>query len=140
MDSVKAIFTTTSLEDVLIAYVRRTESLPLDIITEGLVTAIDDVIQSEGYGEWPDLAPSTLRRHPRRRGGQLLQDTGQLANIQHMPGSPGPDFVEVGSPAPYAIYHTSKQKRSVIPLRDFLDIDMTTVLDGIGDDIMKELV
>ena len=136
---VRAIFVTTHLEETLKAYVRRLDGVPMEVLAEGLITAIDDEIQSEGQGEWPDFAESTLRRHPKRKGGQLLQDTGQLANIQQMPGSPGPDFVEVGSPAPYAIYHTSPKPRKQIPLRDFLDIDMPAVLDGIADDILREI-
>jgi hypothetical protein len=136
---VRAVFVTTHLEETLKAYVRRLDGIPIEVLADGLITAIDDEIQSEGQGEWPDFADSTLKRHPERKGGQLLQDTGQLANIQHMPGSPGPDFVEVGSPAPYAIYHTSPKPRKQIPLRDFLDIDMPAVLDGIADDILREI-
>jgi len=136
---IRAAFVTTHLEDALTAYVKRMNGMPLDILAEGLITAIDDRIQNEGNGEWPELAESTLRRRPKRKGGQLLQDTGLLANIQQMPGSPGPNWVEVGSPAPYAIDHTSPKPRRIIPLRDFLDIDMADVLDGIADDILEDV-
>lgn len=137
---VRAVFLTTHLEETLKMYVRRLDGIPMEVLAEGLITAIDDEIQTEGQGEWRDLADSTLRRHPNRKGGQLLQgDTGELANIQHMSSSPGPDFVEVGSPAPYAIYHTSPKPRKQIPLRDFLDIDMAAVMDGIADDILREI-
>lgn len=138
-EPVKAVFVTTKLEEALTMYARRLNGMPMDILAEGLITAVDDLIQNEGNGQWPDLAPSTLRRHPRRRGGSLLQDTGQLANIQQAAGSPGPDWVEVASPAPYAIYHVSQGTRRVIPLRDFLDIDFATVLDDIAVDVMKEI-
>jgi hypothetical protein len=139
MGDVRAVFVTTKFEDVLTSYVRRTESVPMSVIAEGLITAIDDLIQSEGNGDWPDLLPSTLKRHPRRRGGQLLQDTGLLAQIQQSPDSPGPDWVEVRSPAPYAIYHTSDEPRKIIPLRDFLAIDMPAVLDNIGEELLREI-
>lgn len=136
---IRAHFVTTQLENTLTAYVRRMNSMPLDILSDALIAAIDDLIRSEGNGEWPELADSTIRRHPRRRGGMLLQDTGLLANIQHVAGSPGTDWVEVGSPAPYAIYHSSRRARRIIPLRDFLDIDMLTVLDDISDSILREI-
>lgn len=139
MSDVDAIFVTTQLERTLTAYVRRLDGLDMSILSEGLITAIDDEIQTEGHGDWEDFAESTLKRHPRRRGGQLLQDTGLLAQIQESPGSPGPDWVEVESPAPYAIFHVSQDPREIIPLRDFLDIDMETVLDGLGDDVLSEV-
>jgi hypothetical protein len=137
---VRAIFVTTHLEETLKAYVRRVDGVPMEVLADGLITAIDDEFQSEGKGEWPDFAESTLKRHPERKGGQLLHaDSGELSNIQQMPGSPGPNFVEVGSPAKYSIYHTSPKPRKQIPLRDFLDIDMPAVLDGIADDILREI-
>jgi hypothetical protein len=132
-------FVTTQLEAVLTGYVRRTKGVSMDSIAEALITAIDDRIQNEGDGEFPELLPSTLRRHPNRRGGQLLQDSGLLAQIQQSPGSPGPDWVEVRSPAPYAIYHVSPEPREIIPLRDFLDIDMPTVLDQIGVELLDQV-
>jgi len=136
---VRAEFVTTQLEEILTAYVRRHDGLPMTVIAEGLITAIDDLIQSEGNHEWKEFNPDTLKRHPKRRGGLLLQDTGLLAQIQQTPASPGPDWVEVESPAPYAIFHVSRAPRKIIPLRDFLDINMPKVLDDIGDQILSEI-
>jgi len=138
-DLVRVEVTTEKFEEVLRAYSERLNGVPFDFIVEGLVTAIDDLIQNEGNGEWPPLLPSTLKRHPRRRGGQLLQDTGLLAQIQESPGGRGKDWVEVQSPAPYSIFHVSEAPRKIIPLRDFLAIDIDAVLENLGEELLAEV-
>lgn len=137
--AVKVEFITDQFQGVLLAYNARKRAIPLNIIAQGLITAIDDRLQSEGNGQWLPLKSSTLERHPNRQGGSLLQDDGILAQIQQSPGSPNPNWVEVMSPATYAVYHTSDKPRKVIPLRDFLAIDMPRVLDQIGTMLLAEI-
>jgi len=137
--TVKVEFITDQFQGVLLAYNARKRAIPLDVIAQSLITAIDDRLQSEGNGQWLPLQNTTLERHPNRLGGSLLQDTGLLAQIQQSPGSPNPNWVEVMSPAKYAIYHTSDRPRKVIPLRDFLAIDMPRVLEQIGNTLLAEI-
>lgn len=138
MAAVDPIFVTTALEGVLTGYIRRNRSLSMSTIAAGLITAVDDLIQNEGDGRWPDLAASTIKRHPHRRGGSLLQDTGLLASIQESPDSPGPDWVQVESPAPYSWYHVSGTRN--MPERDFLLVDFARVLEQAADEIAQEIV
>jgi phage gpG-like protein len=93
-----------------------------------LQTHMDDYIQSEGAGSWPPFSPETLIRHPRRRGGMLLQDTGLLAQLQM---DAGRDSVEVFSPAPYTKYHKST--------RDITALDMDPVLAEMSETLQEEL-
>lgn len=131
------IFVTTELEGVLTGYVRRSRNLSMDSIAEGMITAVDDLIQNEGNGTWADLKPSTLKRHPRRIGGSLLQDSGELAEIQQSPDSPGPDWVQIESPAPYGWYHVEGTKH--MDARNYLAIDLGRVLEQAAEEIAVEV-
>lgn len=115
----------------------RARQVPMAVVAAPFVTAIDDEIQSEGRGRWPGFAEATLRMHPHRKGGKLLQDTGRLANIQVY------DMTAVGSavifsPAEYAWKHADGYKR--IPKRDFLDIDMDDTLEKACNAVVQEIV
>ena len=99
----------------------RAQSIPMAMVAAPFVTAIDDEIQSQGKGKWPPFADATLRMHPRRKGGKLLQDTGQLAQMQ-VDEQDAIQTAFVFSPADYAWKHANGYKR--IPKRDYLDIDM----------------
>ena len=135
---VQPIFVTTELEGRLTGYVRRARNLSMSAIADGLITAVDDLIQSEGEDRWPDLLPSTVRRHPERAAGQLLQDTGLLASIQQSPDSPGPDWVQIESPAPYGWYHVEGTKH--MTARNYLAIDLGRVLEQSAEVISQEIV
>ena len=119
-------------------FARRADNLNMPFIAEVLSTAVDDLIQSEGaegtQGPWKPFAQSTLERHPRRRGGKLLQDKGVLANFQ---ARTGPDFAEVYSPAPYAEWHVTGTRH--MPKRNPLAIDLTKVTDEIAEDVLEEI-
>lgn len=134
---VQPIFVTTELEGVLSCYVRRNRNLSMETITQGLITAIDDYIQNEGDGSWEPFRASTLRRHPRRRGGQLLQDSGLLANIQPSPDSPGPDWVQVESPAPYGWHHVEGTRN--MDARNYLAVDLGQVLEQAAEQLAVEV-
>lgn len=93
------------------------------IISEQLLTAVDDNFETAGHGKWQGLAESTKRR--RRKGGgtgdhQILVDTGALAGSQH--AEFGADFAAVGTDKFYAVFHVSDGARSLIPLRNFYDL------------------
>ena len=95
-------------------------------IADAMHAEVLEVFETEGYGEWPQYADSTLNRKlfgPRRSSNpKLLQDTGNLV------GSLQPAWddssVEVFTNVPYAKYHISARPRRVIPLRDFFAIDV----------------
>ena len=115
-------------------FITDAKGFPMAIIGETFITAIDDLIQSEGNGQWEGFSESTLRRNPKRKGGELLQDTGLLANIQ---SETGPDYWQGESPAPYAKWHVNGTKH--MPKRDFLDIDMEQTLDEVIIQFMEEV-
>jgi phage gpG-like protein len=128
-------FDMQDLIDKLDYYKVKAESFPMSLISEGLVEAIDDEIQSEGQGTWDPFATSTLIRHPRRVGGTLLQDTGLLANIQ---ADEGTDWAEAYSPAPYAKWHVGGTSK--MPKRNFLDINLDDVLEQMAEVLVHEVV
>lgn len=130
-------FEVKELEAGLEVIVRRKQNVSSDTLAQGMISAIDDLIQSEGDGKWEEMSDVTVEIHPHREGGSLLDDTGLLAQIQD---ESGPDWVEVYSPAPYAKFHVSKKPRKLIPLRDFLAIDLGAVLEETGDDVMQEIL
>jgi hypothetical protein len=109
------------------------ESYPMALIATDMVGSVDELIDSQGNGEWDPLKDSTIRRHPRRAGGRLLQDIGLLANMQP---SDGPDWAEVASPAPYSGYHVTGTRN--MAKRDWTDINMDLLLDNILDSIMED--
>jgi phage gpG-like protein len=111
------------------------ETYPMELIAEGLVGAVDDLIQSEGNGEWQPLSPNTLKRRPRRIGGKLLQDRGFLANIQP---SHGDNWAEARSPAPYAGFHITGTKH--MDARDWTAVDLNDVMETFLDQVMEEAV
>ncbi|MCP4674351.1 MAG: hypothetical protein GY854_02300 [Deltaproteobacteria bacterium] len=125
----------------------RVSQVALPIIGATLSTAIDELIQSEGKagtdGPWDPFSPTTYKLHPRRSGGKLLQDTGLLASMQI---EEGPDWVEVGSHAPYAGYHVKGTTKNAIPgmgpmpARNYLAVDLDRVLEDAVDQIVEEAV
>lgn len=124
---------------------RRLQSAdPEGIIADTIVASIDDLIASEGNGSWPPFSPVTLKVHPKRRGGKLLQDTGQLAQMQ--PES-APGLATVTSPAPYAFYHQEETNvRGLVnssrkkPIRDPMGIDLMETLEEACVLIVQEIV
>jgi phage gpG-like protein len=133
------------LEALISKFEGNARAVPMAVIGETFATAMDDLIQSEGDGNWDPFSPVTLRVHPRRRGGKLLQDTGLLANFQI---GTGPNWIDILSPAPYARYQQEGTRRTRgmvysddgIPARDFTDIDMDAALAESADLVLQELV
>ena len=128
-------FDMLDLQKTLDGYGVRAKGFPMTDIAEILATAIDDEIELEGRGTWPDFKPSTLKRWPKRAGGSLLQKIGTLAGIQK---ETGPDWGQAGSPAPYAKYHVTGTKH--MDARNFLDIGIDRVLNDLADIIASDIV
>ena len=125
----------SDINDIFEGMAQRVEAYPMALISEGLATAVDDLIQAEGDGQWAPLSPNTLRRRPRRKGGMLLQDYGLLADIQTREGG---DWAEAWSPAPYAGFHITGTEW--MPERDWTDIPMASVLEQFTEDILDDAV
>lgn len=134
MSLIDVHFDMKDLQRVLGESIRHLKAIPMDVVAETLATAIDDEIQTEGRGRWADFSLATLKRHPKRSGGMLLQDTGLLANIQTREGN---DWAEAISPAPYAGWHVTGTKN--MPARNFLDIRLDQVLEEIAEFIVDEM-
>ena len=113
-------------------------SINMSIVAVALAAEIDDILDSEGQKskraqKWDPLEGTTVRRHPQRAGGSLLQATGLLANIQTRTAQ---QTATASSPAPYAGFHVVGTVSMVA--RDFLDIDDARLLDEIGNDVLME--
>jgi phage gpG-like protein len=114
-----------NLHAVLVAYEKRGERAGRELgqaIGGELHAEIMEVFRTEGYGEWPGFADSTLdRRLKKAANPMLLQDTGVLVGSIQIDAD---DLSVSGyTNVPYAGYHISPLPRAVIPLRDFLAID-----------------
>jgi phage gpG-like protein len=136
---------TRKLQKVLRDFDQRAEAVNIEgIVAETVLTAMDDLMESNGNGQWPPFSEVTLRVHPKRVGGQLLRDTRQLAAFQP---SSGPGWAEVKSPAPYAEYHQKGTKKTRglvysdegIPKRDFTAINMKATLDEACNSIVSAI-
>lgn len=117
-----------------------------EAVAEELVAAVEQNFQDErGFqqGPWPKRAGRIGELVERIRGGaaegqnrKLLQDTGVLAG-SITPAHQGLE-AEAFTDVPYAIFHVSDEPRTVIPLRDFLDVDLETIADNTADLILSE--
>lgn len=97
-----------------------------------LVGAVDEEWQTEGHGEWKELAASTLRKRRKHgAGAKILQDTAIAV------GSVTPVYdaesAEAYTNVPYMIYHTSDEPRTIIPYRNPFDVPQDEVLDQAAD-------
>jgi len=106
-----------------------------------MVEMVDENFATQGHGEWPPLAASTLaRRRAGGEGAQILQDTGRLAASISLGHTEVTDrVVEVYTNVKYAKYHVSREPRKKIPLRDFLKIDMPEFLDQATEVLVSEI-
>lgn len=120
-------------------YSSRSKNLPMDAFAQLMLGEIDDLFQSQGAsgtdGAWAPFSEATLKRHPRRAGGSLLQATGATANIQVR--SVGPDTVDLVSPTEWAPAHIEGTRN--MPKRDFFAVNYSHVLDEIGDLALQEI-
>lgn len=115
------------------------KTLNMDHFAALMVGAIDDTFQSEGAkgtdGPWEPFAEETLRRHPRRIGGLLLQDTGATANVQVREA--GELKVVIASPTDYSQWHIVGTAN--MPRRDFFALHFDDLLEELGNLALMEL-
>ena len=126
---------TSDLANAIKSYETKARSIPLSLLAIPVLTRVDDLIQSEGEGRWPGFRPSTLRRHPNRVGGKLLQSSGALAAMQTEFSS---DEAVIFSPAAYGPFHADGTRK--MQKRDYTDIDMDSTLVEIAVAIAQELI
>jgi phage gpG-like protein len=110
-----------------------------EVVAEELVAAVEQNFQDErGFqqGAWQEHADSTLARRRDATTHKLLQDTTILAG-SITPAHQGLE-AQAFTDVPYAIFHVSDEPRSVIPLRDFLDVDLEGIADTTSDLILAE--
>ena len=127
-------FDTSDFQRAVISLGHDAASIDMGVIANDIANAVDDLINSEGDGSWPELAPSTILRHPRRSGGMLLQDTGHLAQMEM---DSGPDWAEVRSSANYAGFHIDGTKN--MPSRDWSDIDLDKLMNDAINEILEDI-
>lgn len=134
----------TGVTKVIEGIEHRAHGLDLGVYAEDVKVAVDDLIQAQGArngrARWHSLAPATLRLHPNRAGGSLLQASGLLANVQTGHGS---NWFGVRSPAAYSGFHvtgTMRYGKQYMPARDFLDIDFNGLLEVIANDVNEKVM
>jgi len=101
-----------------------------------LVTAVEDVFESEGFGSWKRSKRAELQ------GGKTLQDTGNLA------GSIRPEHSKREAAAytdvPYGRFHVAKEHGGILDdgderLRDYMAVDTADVLAEIEEIVLEEM-
>jgi len=130
--------------DELILHLQRfdanSRTLPMDAFAALVIGEVDLVIESEGAegtdGRWEPFSEETLRRHPRRVGGMLLQDTGATAVIQVKEVSE--QTVVIASPTEYAEHHLQGTRN--MPKRDFFALNFPRVLEELGEIALEEIL
>lgn len=138
MDEVNVQVDVSDLNRAIHRYEDRTKNLPMDLVGQMLVNAADEMFDTEGAagtdGPWTPLAESTLKRYPRRVGGQILQDTGATAAVQV---DEIQEFsVTITSPTGWSGFHIDGTR--YMPKRDFFAFDFGKVLDDVGDEVLQE--
>jgi hypothetical protein len=129
---------TTELTTVLASVRLRAQNVDRDLLGQILLTAIDDVIQSEGTkgaaGAWEPFSPNTRRKRGAMSDAKLLQDTGLLANMQL---EQGPDYMDAVSPADYTIRHVEGNDN--LPIRDPFDVNQDFMLAEMEQAVMDDI-
>lgn len=128
----------SDLLEELDGYEEVLKNLPMEVYGMMLVSKVDEMFQTQGGagtdGVWEPLRASTLRRHPRRKGGQILQDTGATAA--------GIYAEEVGFTM--QLMASTKQSRYLLSgtenmvKRDFFALNFSKVLEELGEMVVQE--
>jgi len=119
-----------------------------EFVAQELCAAVEQNFQDErGYeqGPWPrragkigELVDAIRSGEQRGQNRKLLQNTGIMAGSV-TPAHQGLE-AEAYTDVPYAIFHVSKEPRTVIPLRDFLDVDLGGISDTTCEVILAEMM
>lgn len=104
---------------------------------EIIMEAVDYEFYSEGRGSWKPSLRALLE------GGKTLNDTGVLAGT--LKREYDESSANVYSDVPYAPYHLPPEKsghpsKGIMPVRDFLEIDIDAASDEIADLFLREMV
>jgi phage gpG-like protein len=144
-DSVKVTYDASAVPEALQEFLGRGGNLQTvtEVVALDLVAAVEANFEGErGHkqGAWPDLADSTIASMSDRRGEsayKLLQDNGVLAGSiePHHEGTTAEAFTNV----PYAKYHVSPEPREIIPLRDFLDVNLDAIAESTAELLLSEV-
>lgn len=145
MSLVTVNFDASGLLLVLESYDRHGKNLrdAMGLIAGDLVERVEENFATEGAsspaGSWDVLAESTLmRRRKKGLGAKILQDTGAMA------GSVMPEYGNLYAEAytndPKAPFHTSDAPREVIPLRDFMSVDLAEVQEDATNELLAQIV
>lgn len=136
MSSIEARIDGREIDEALGKIERRGRDLTptMAIIAEMLVVAVQDEFETEGGGEWPELAASTIAKRRKGSGGvKILQDTGNMAGS--VEASHGSDFAEAATGVSYAIHHVYGAPKANVPQRNPFDIP-----DEAFDDALEVLL
>lgn len=125
----------STLEELVKGYEDRGGKLKdkMPTVKNILVDAIEEEFETEGRGRWKKS------QRAEDEGGKTLQDSGNMVTSVGSDSTYGDDFALAGTDVPYAEYHVSDEPRTIIPLRDFLDIDMDQAMDEIESLFLDEL-
>ncbi|MBV9210630.1 MAG: phage virion morphogenesis protein [Acidobacteria bacterium] len=99
-------------------------------VAQDLREIVDDRFQNDGFGKWPELAPSTLEEKRREWGSfaelSVLVESGDLKRSLTRKGAKGavldiqPDELTVGTTIRYARFHQTGTRR--MPARTIYDL------------------
>jgi hypothetical protein len=138
MDDSDVEIDATDMLEELSGYEDVLKNLPMEVYGMLLVSKVDEMFQSQGAagtdGAWDPLMASTLKRHPRRRGGMILQDTGATAA--------GVYAEQVGHTM--QLMASTHQSRYLLGgtenmvKRDFFALNFAAVLEELGEMVVQE--
>jgi phage gpG-like protein len=139
---VKATLDMRPLQDVMGDFLARGGEAGnvMPVIAEDLTSAVVERFELQSgfeQGPWDPLKKATLDARRKSKSPQTLEDTGVL--IGSITPFDDADTAEAYTNVPYAKYHTSKEPRTVIPLRDFTDVDMGSIQDRAIDLVLGEI-
>lgn len=138
-ESVSVELDTKALQAIVDEFALNYESLSeiMPAAASVLVGAVDYEFHTEGRGRWKKS------KRAEEQGGKTLQDTGILAgSIQPAHGD---GWFGAYTETPYAVFHLPPEKsgvpsKGIMPVRDFLDIDMADAMEEVADLIVEHLV
>lgn len=111
------------------------------IFAEDICSAIVERFELQSgfqQGQWQDDKQATLDRRPSSASPLILQSSGVM--LGSITPFDTPDTAEGYTNVPYAKYHVSPEPRTIIPLRDFTDIDFdalsTRAINVVLDEIL----
>lgn len=138
MDDLEVEVDATDLVEFFDERMEIVKNLPMELYAQLFLTKVDEMFETQGAagtdGPWPALSEETLRRHPRRQGGMILQDTG--ATAAGVNASIEGENMQFYSATAYGRHHLGGTSK--MPKRDFFAINYSAFLDEIGELVVQE--